>query len=80
MSAYRIVTSVGLTLDLAGTLALWRFGLPAEVNRSGEQALLDEKVDFDAVRRARRYDSAASIAVGLLVLSFFLQLVANPVL
>ena len=45
MTIGNMVNGAGLVFDIAGALLLWRFGLPENVNRRGESALLLEGTD-----------------------------------
>ncbi|KKS07863.1 hypothetical protein A3K01_03905 [candidate division WWE3 bacterium RIFOXYD1_FULL_43_17] len=71
------INSVGLILDIIAGLMLWKYGLPENINRKGEQALLLEGIDEAEKRKAKKYDSYSKIAVILLVIGFFLQLISN---
>jgi hypothetical protein len=71
-----ILTGIGLTLNIIGTLLIWRFGLPEPINKTGAIHLILEQTDEDEIRRAKRYNRFSLLGVALLVLGFLLQLVA----
>jgi hypothetical protein len=77
MSLSNYVNSAGLILDIIGAGLLWKFGLPAEITRSGATFLTTEGRDQSEVARARHYDQASSWGFGLLVVGFALQLGSN---
>jgi hypothetical protein len=61
IAASKLVNSVGLALDIAGALLLFKFGLPEEISRSGHGALLVEQVDeAEVARRSAMTDSESS--------------------
>ncbi len=72
-----VLVAIGLLLDIAGVVLLWRFGLPAEVSRTGASSLLLEETDEAQIGKARRYDQLSHLAIGLLVTGFTLQLVGT---
>jgi hypothetical protein len=74
-----LINSAGLLLDIVGALILWKYGLPADVNRAGASALLLESVDDEEIARGKRYDQLSRVGLALLVLGFALQLVSNHV-
>jgi hypothetical protein len=77
MTNSNIVNSVGLILDIVGAGLLWRFGLPADISRSGAILLATEQIDEEERRKALRYDQVAFWGFLLLVGGFALQLVSN---
>jgi len=72
----KLLNIAGLVFGLVGSLLLWRFGLPADVNRKGESVLLLEETDHAEIARGKRYDFWGNIGIVLLVIAFALQLVA----
>lgn len=68
--------SLGLVLDIAGAVMLWRYGLPEAVSREGFNYLVLERQDEAEKRKAERYDKWARIALSLIVTGFALQLIA----
>ena len=73
----KVVNSVGLLLDVAGVLLLFKFGLPEDVRRKGESYLLLEKTDEAEMAKGKRYDFWARVALSLVLLGFVLQLISN---
>lgn len=65
-----------MALDIVGVVLLFRYGLPAEIR-------FENVMEFDeswgSARRRRRYAIASYLALALLVLGFFLQIVSNHV-
>jgi len=73
----KFVNSVGLVLDITGVVLLFKFGLPAEISRTGAIHIITEQHDEDEVRKARKYDRLGRFGLGLLVAGFTLQLASN---
>jgi len=70
----RITILIGLVLNMAGTLLVWRFGLPAkEINREGAIGLAILKGDPAMIVLSKRYDRAASAGMLLIFVGFVLQ-------
>lgn len=70
-----ILTAIGLTLNIIGTLLIWKFGLPAPISRTGDVHLILEHSDQNEVKQAKTYDRLSLFGVLLLLLGFLLQLV-----
>ena len=51
-----ILTGMGLTLNIIGTLLLWRFGLPEPVSRTGAIHLILEQSNQNEIKKAQIYD------------------------
>jgi hypothetical protein len=64
-------------LDIIGACLLWRYGLPEDINRKGESALLLESTNDKEIEKARAYDFLSRLALALLVAGFVLQLISN---
>ena len=77
MQISNYMNSAGLFLDLLGAVIIWRFGLPAEISRSGAQHLDAEDVDKAEVAKAKRYDRLSWWGFLSLFAGFALQLASN---
>ena len=75
----KIISSVGLILDIVGALLIWKYGLPESINRKGMGFLVLESVDDEQILKAKRYDRLSKIGLSLLILGFSLQLLSNLV-
>jgi hypothetical protein len=75
MRDVRWFSVAGLVLDIIGVVMLFRYGLPAEISRSGAQAITTEQADPAEQALARRYDCLARLALLCLIAGFFLQLI-----
>ena len=73
------INDVGLILDIIGALLLFKFGLPAAIDRQGRIFRIAEGVDQEEVRRGKLYDRWGKVGLALLVVGFFLQLASNHV-
>ena len=77
MNGSRALTSVGLAMDLAGALLLWRFGLPEALRRDGAISLICEQRYGAEVVKARLYGRWATAARCVISTGFGLQLLAT---
>lgn len=73
----KLVNSSGLCLDILGALLLFRFGLPAKIDRDGHRYLIMEGEDASEKAQANLYDRIGAVAVLLLIAGFALQLASN---
>ena len=74
-----IVSSIGLAFDIVGVVILFKYGLPAEVRKTGGFILgwgTDEPNE-KAEREYRFYKRMSRIGLGSLILGFGLQIVSN---
>ena len=73
------ISSIGLSLDIAGVVLLYRFGLPSDAGHpSGGNTVVWPMADGDArARRHKHYEMASRAALVLLVLGFLLQIISN---
>ncbi len=73
-----VINSAGLAFDIGGVILLFRYGLPAEVSKSGGTRLEWGNPDSEQEQRKwKRYKRRSNWGLFLLVLGFFLQLVSN---
>lgn len=72
-----IINSVGLCLGMVGTFLIWRYGLPAEISRTGAIHLIAVQRDKEEIDLAKRYDLRSLIGFIFLFLSFLFQLIGN---
>jgi len=77
MLSAKIVNSAGLVFGIVGSLLVWKFGLPSDINRHGESALLLEGTDQNQVSLAKKYDRWAKVGLICLAIGFALQLISN---
>ena len=77
MNCARLLTAVGLSLDLSGALLLWKYGLPEALRRGGSINLVCEQRDDSEISKARLYDRWATAALCLISAGFGLQLLAT---
>jgi hypothetical protein len=71
------INTIGLILDIAGVVLVWRFGLPPRVNRGGASYFMLEETDQDELKREARYDRLSRAGLGLVVVGFAIQLLSN---
>lgn len=69
----KILTTLGLAFGVVGAGLIWRFGLPAKLDRDGHINFIFEKIDEAEKKKAKRYDFRSSIGFALLILGFLLQ-------
>lgn len=60
---------------LVGTIFIFFFGLPAQVNPKGLSHILLEQEDKDERRKAKKYKNLSYIGLSLIGLSFSLQII-----
>lgn len=77
MTLSHCINSVGLVLDVVGAGLIWKFGLPAEISRTGAIHRVLEGRDEAEAAKARVYDLVSWWAFLLLVAGFVLQLLSN---
>ena len=77
LSCASLANSLGLILDIAGVLLLWKYGLPESIDRTGEVHLVTEEVDQEEKLKAAKYDVLAKVALSLVIAGFLLQLASN---
>lgn len=71
----KVITSIGLFLDIIGVLIVWRFGLPTQEVRRGGHNYLVAGVNESERDRAARYDWYARGGFFLIITGFLFQLV-----
>ena len=71
-----LVNTLGLGLDIAGVILLFRFGLPPDVRRNGANYFTWGADEAEA-GKAKQYDKTSWSALGLIVLGFLLQIVST---
>ncbi|MYN65759.1 MAG: hypothetical protein F4X11_12120 [Acidobacteria bacterium] len=79
-----VINSIGLALDIAGVVLLFRFGLPSDVVHPdrGDRLLLGGPTPEERQHRETRWNRHrfwSRLGLGLLVVGFALQAVSNHV-
>lgn len=72
----RTIAFVGLLLNTVGTALVWRFCLPQDVNRKGNDFLILQGKNETEKKKAKRFDCASNFGMGLILLGFILQAIA----
>lgn len=65
---------MGPVLGMVSALMLWKYGLPKDIRRDGASFLALEETDCSQIAAAAMYDRRSRGAIGLLFVSFLLQL------
>jgi len=73
----RVLNIIGLALGVIGAGLIWKYGLPADVNRSGQARLVVNQVNQSEINKARRFDRKSGIGFALLIIGFILQAISN---
>lgn len=73
------INDIGLILDIIGALLLFKFGLPASIDREGHIHLITEQVDHEEITRGKIYERWGKIGLALLIIGFILQLASNHI-
>jgi len=77
MTTSTAVNSIGLLLDIAGVVMVWRYGLPESLSREGAQYIITEQTDEAEKAKAARFDLLSKIGLALIVAGFAFQLLSN---
>lgn len=75
MSCAEIVTSIGLTFDIAGVALIWRYGIPNKYP-GGAEAIIDEGDPEDSLSETSR-KVLEQLGLVTLIIGFTLQLVGT---
>lgn len=67
---------LGLSFNIIGAILIWKYGLPAKIDREGHRHLLLEGEDGNQKRLAKKYDRLSNFGMLLLILGFVSQLIA----
>jgi uncharacterized protein YjeT (DUF2065 family) len=73
----QIINTVGLGLVVGGCLLLYCFGLPPQVNPSGESLILLEKKDEAQIAKGKRYGWLGRFGIFLVAIGSALQIWAT---
>jgi hypothetical protein len=71
------LTTCGLLLDIGGVVLIFKYGLPASINRSGMIGLGTPDETGEHKAAARRYDRWARVGLVMLIAGFALQMLAS---
>jgi hypothetical protein len=73
----KLLNSAGLVMDIFGAVLLFKYGLPAEISRTGAVHIIAEQSDEAEITKARIYDRWGHLGLASLIGGFVLQLVSN---
>lgn len=80
MNSAKILNSISSLLTIAGTIQLWKYGLPSNVSKETHLAAIvievDEKEKISNQKEWRKYYKQSRIGLVLVLAGAFLQLVA----
>ena len=71
--ASKTLSILGLILSLRGSWLIWKFGLPASIDREGWVREVLENKDQDQIEEGRKYDARSTFGFKLMGLGFILQ-------
>ena len=77
--ASAFLNDLGLVLDIIGAVLLFKFGLPASIDREGHVLLATGQIDENEIKKGKLYDRWGRIGLALLITGFILQLASNHV-
>lgn len=77
ISMGKSINSLGLILDIIGVVILFKFGLPSEVSKEGEQLIAADKPKESQLNKYRKYEFWSRFGLALLIVGFLCQLVSN---
>ncbi len=69
--------AIGVSLQLAGTLLLFKYGMPGRVRTGGNQAILMEQVDHHAVGEEAHYDQMGYFGLTLTIVGGLAQAIVS---
>lgn len=72
-----ILNTLGLLFGIGGSLLIWKYGLPTDINRQGHCAILLEGTDESEVAKGKKYDRLSGFGMLSLAVGFALQLIAS---
>jgi len=79
---YNNLYSVFLSIDflsaisgLVGSIIIFRYGLSPKIDSDGHNNLITEQVNKKEKEQARDYREISNVGIGLISLSFFLQII-----
>lgn len=79
MATSTAINSIGLLLDIAGVIMVWRYGLPEVVSREGAQYVVTGQTDKIEKAKALKFDRLSKVGLCLIISGFALQLIGNLV-
>lgn len=71
--AAKTLSILGLILSLRGSWLIWKFGLPASIDRNGYIYDINEGRDQEQIEEGRKYDARSTFGFKLMGLGFILQ-------
>ena len=71
------LSPIGLILDAIGAVIIFKYGLPAEISRTGSISIILEQEDKKEIALAKKYDKYSKYGFCLLILGFILQFVSS---
>jgi hypothetical protein len=77
MDCAAITNTAGLAVSTVGAGLIWKFGLPAKLDREGHQRIILEQIDEEEKAKAARFDRRSGFGFGLLIVGFIIQAVSN---
>ena len=72
----KIFSIIGLTLDIIGVIMLFKYGLPANLDKEGNTYIIIEQQDEREKEQWNRFNVLSRIALALVILGFIFQLLA----
>jgi|LGVE01.1.fsa_nt_gb hypothetical protein len=71
------ISSIGLLLDIAGAVLIFKYGLPEKVDRDGAIYVVSGGEGEKEIQKAKKYDRWAKVGIVCLIIGFSLQLISN---
>ena len=73
----KLLSPIGLMMDIIGAYLIFKFGLPEEISRTGSDYLVFNSGNPEEKALAAKYDKYSKIGFRLLMLGFILQLIPS---
>jgi hypothetical protein len=77
MANHVLMNSLGLIINILGSIIILRYGLPNRINPEGHTSIILQQVDQNEINKAKTYKTISSAGVILLIIGFLLQLASN---
>lgn len=68
---------IGLTSDIIGVLLLFKYGLPADLNKDGANVIEFQGTNIEEQKKWKRYNIWSKIGLCFIIVGFTFQIFSN---